>query len=158
MLFEADLRDRDPAVVLAEMSARRAGEGTPLNPYVAEIVDGVAGHRAEIDGLLATYAIGWTIDRMPIVDRNALRIGVYEVRFRPDIPDAVAISEAVALVAELSTDESPGFVSGLLGRIAHSAPATHGREGPSGPPVAQPIVVDAADVAALLDEDLRADG
>jgi N utilization substance protein B len=85
-------------------------------------VEGVVAHRERIDELLSTYAVGWTLDRMPVVDRNLLRIGTYEILYRDDIPDVVAISEAVSLARELSTDESPGFVNGLLGRIVELKP------------------------------------
>ena len=76
---------------------------------------GVAEHRARIDELLSTYSEGWSLDRMPGVDRNVLRIGVFEVLYVDDVPDAVAVSEAVNLVRDLSTDESPAFVNGVLG-------------------------------------------
>ena len=87
---------------------------------------GVTEHLTEIDALLATYAEGWTLDRMPSVDRNVLRLGVFEVLYVDDVPDAVAVSEALHLVRDLSTDESPSFVNGVLGNIvrnkaAHSA-------------------------------------
>ncbi|HEX5534830.1 MAG TPA: transcription antitermination factor NusB, partial [Actinomycetales bacterium] len=77
---------------------------------------------ARIDELLATYSHGWTVDRMPAVDRQALRIGTYELLWRDDIPDAVAIDEAIELVKELSTDESPSFVNGLLARLLEMKP------------------------------------
>ena len=79
-------------------------------------------HHAEIDELLSTYSEAWTLDRMPAVDRNVLRLGVFELLFAEDVPDGVAVSEAMALVAELSTDESPAFVNGVLGSIQRSKP------------------------------------
>ena len=78
---------------------------------------GVAEHQARIDELLGTYAQGWTLTRMPAVDRNVLRLGVYELLYVEDVPDGVAVSEAMSLVRDLSTDESPSFVNGLLGSI-----------------------------------------
>ena len=81
------------------------------------LVRGVVEHAARIDELLAAYSEGWTLDRMPAVDRNVLRLGVYELLYEDDVPDAVAVSEAMALVRELSTDESPPFVNGVLGNI-----------------------------------------
>ena len=78
---------------------------------------GVVEHQARIDELLATYAQGWTLDRMPAVDRNVLRLGVFEVLYADDVPDAVAVTEAMSLVRDLSTDESPQFVNGVLGNI-----------------------------------------
>ncbi len=83
---------------------------------------GVVEHLARIDEVLAAYAQGWTLDRMPAVDRNVLRIGVYEMLYVDDVPDAVAVTEALALVRELSTDESPSFVNGVLGAILKSKP------------------------------------
>ena len=114
VLFEAEQRDRDVLTTLAE---RIAAGDPPVGEYSAQLVEGVQANRARIDDLLATYSIGWTLDRMPAVDRNVLRLGVYELLWADDVPDAVAVSEAVELVRDLSTDESPSFVNGLLGRI-----------------------------------------
>lgn len=88
-----------------------------VNEYVGTILAGVSAHREEIDELLATYARGWTLDRMPRVDLMALRIGTWELLHNPEIPDGVAVSEAVALARQLSTEESPRFINGVLGRI-----------------------------------------
>jgi N utilization substance protein B len=93
-----------------------------MSEYAISLVEGVVAHRERIDELLSTYAVGWTLDRMPVVDRNLLRIGTYEILYRDDVPDAVAISEAVSLARELSTDESPAFVNGLLARIVELKP------------------------------------
>lgn len=93
-----------------------AGSG-PTNDYTVTLVRGVGEHAARLDGLLTTYAQGWTLDRMPAVDRNVLRLAVYEILYVDEVPDAVAISEALNLVRELSTDESPAFVNGVLGNI-----------------------------------------
>ena len=114
VLFEAEQRDRD---VLATLAERVAAGDPPVGEYSVRLVEGVTANRARIDDLLATYAIGWTLERMPAVDRNVLRLGVYELLWADDVPDAVAVSEAVELVRDLSTDESPAFVNGLLGRI-----------------------------------------
>ena len=117
VLFEADLRQVPIGEALAETEARRGESGDPpLNPYTVEVVRGVADHRERIDEILATYSLGWTLDRMPAVDRNILRIGVFELLWG-EIPDAVAIDEAVELARELSTDESPAFINGLLSRV-----------------------------------------
>jgi N utilization substance protein B len=94
----------------------REGEG-PTNPYTADLVRGVVEQQARIDEVLASYAEGWSLDRMPAVDRNVLRLGVYELLYVDDVPDAVAVSEAMALVRDLSTDESPQFVNGVLGAV-----------------------------------------
>lgn len=94
-----------------------AGEG-PANPYTVTLVRGVHERRARLDELISDYAKDWTIDRLPAVDRNVLRLGIYEILFVDDVPDAVAVSEAVNLARNLSTDESPGFVNGVLGHVA----------------------------------------
>jgi N utilization substance protein B len=118
VLFQADLRQVDPLTVLAESDQRRVDEGeAPVNPYVAELVEGVVSHRDRIDELLSTYSLGWTLERMPGVDRAILRLGTYEILWG-DVPEAVAMDEATSLARELSTDDSPSFVNGLLARIA----------------------------------------
>jgi transcription antitermination protein NusB len=119
ILFETDVRGVPLGSTLAE---RTAAADPPLNPYVTELVEGVVAHRRRIDELLETYAVGWTLDRMPAVDRNLLRIGVYEILYRDDVPDVVAVDEAVSLAKELSTDESPAFINGLLARISELKP------------------------------------
>lgn len=119
ILYEADIRGTDPTAVLASGIERRAqGDEPALNTYVTELVEGVQHHRERIDEVLSTYSMGWTLDRMPAVDRSVLRIGTYEILWRQDIPDSVAISEAVTLAQDLSTDESPSFVNGLLARVS----------------------------------------
>ena len=114
ILYAAELRGKDPVEALD--SAVEAGEG-PSNPYVGVLVRGVCERRARIDELLATYSQGWALNRMPAVDRNVLRIGVYELLWSEDVPGAVAVDEAVTLVRDLSTDESPAFVNGVLGAM-----------------------------------------
>jgi N utilization substance protein B len=119
VLFEAELKGEPVLAVLAE----RADDTTPPLPaYAAELVRGVQAHRDRIDGLLAEHSRGWELGRMPAVDRNVLRIGAYELLWEPDVPDAVAISEAVKLVRDLSTDDSPAFVNGLLARLLELKP------------------------------------
>lgn len=102
------------------------GTEAPLPQYSVDIVEGVLAHQDRIDELLATYSQGWTIDRMPAVDRAVLRIGAWELLFNDDVPDAVAVDEAVELARKLSTDDSPGFVNGLLGRILELKPTLAG--------------------------------
>lgn len=117
------MRGMDPASVLTANIERRQEAGDPaLNVYVAELVNGVVEHRERIDELLSTYSQGWTLDRMPAVDRSILRIGCFEVIWRDDIPDTVAISEALSLAQDLSTGESTSFVNGLLGRLSEMKP------------------------------------
>ena len=114
ILFASELRSENAVDALDRAIAD--GEG-PTNAYTAELVRGVHDHRARIDEILGQYAQGWTLARMPAVDRNVLRLGVFELLFAPDVPDAVAVSEALALVQELSTDDSPPFVNGVLGSV-----------------------------------------
>ena len=120
ILFEAELRGSPVLDLLAE---RITLGSPPVAPYAADLVRGVTVHAARIDELLSQYAQGWTLDRMPAVDRNVLRIGVYVLLWADDVPDAVAINEAVLLAQDLSTDASPAFVNGLLARIAELKPS-----------------------------------
>jgi transcription antitermination protein NusB len=116
ILFEADQRGLDPLKLIADRLAR-GNEGAILPEYSITLVQGVMDQSERIDELLATYSHGWTIERMPAVDRAVLRLGTWELLFNDDVPDAVAIDEAVELARTLSTDDSPGFVNGLLGRL-----------------------------------------
>lgn len=120
VLYEADIRGTSALDTAAE---RQAQANPPVPAYSVQIVEGVVMHRARIDELMATYAQGWTLDRMPAVDRNVVRIGIYELLYEPDVPDAVAIDEAVELAKTLSTDESAGFVNGLLARVLQLKPS-----------------------------------
>jgi len=121
VLYQADLRELAPDQILADTLRRMAGDVPDHMAYAADLVEGVQRHQERIDELIASYAEGWTLDRMPVIDRNLARIAVFELLHRDDIDDAVAISEAVELAGELSTDGSPRFVNGLLGRIAEFA-------------------------------------
>jgi N utilization substance protein B len=115
ILFASELRSEEPGV--ARERAIEAGEG-PTNDYTTTLVRGVVEHRERIDEVLTTYSKGWTLSRMPAVDRNVLRIGVFELLWGDDdVPDTVAVSEALHLVQDLSTDDSPAFVNGLLGSV-----------------------------------------
>ena len=113
VLYEADVRERPVAEVLA---AHRASD-EPVAPFSVELVEGVAHERASLDALIETHARSWKLSRMPIVDRNVLRIGAWEI-LHSDVPVAVAIDEAVELVKELSTDDSGRFVNGVLAKVA----------------------------------------
>jgi N utilization substance protein B len=117
ILYASDMRRESPVEALDRAIAE--GEG-PTNDYTAVLVRGVVENQARIDELLSSYSEAWTLDRMPAVDRNVLRLGVYELLYVDDVPDAVAVSEAMALVRELSTDESPPFVNGVLGAIVRN--------------------------------------
>jgi N utilization substance protein B len=119
ILFEAELRGLPTLELLSERQS--LGE-VPVQPYAAELVRGVASNRERIDELISWNLVDWTMERMPAVDRNILRIGVYELLWADGVPDGVAISEAVALAQDLSTDNSPAFVNGLLARLKADKP------------------------------------
>ena len=114
VLFEADQRDTSPLAVLATRGTR--SDVSP-NPYTSELVEGVVAHLPAIDALLVRFSVDWPVERMPAVDRAVLRLALFELLWVDDVPDAVVIDEAVVLTKELSTDESPGFVNGLLGHV-----------------------------------------
>ncbi len=121
ILFEADQRGVNVEGLLDHRLLEAGTEGGSRagnNPYTATLVRGVVGRWSDINAALTDYSQGWTLERMPAVDRAILRIGAWEVLWNDEIPDPVAISEAVTLATELSTDESPSFVNGLLGRLA----------------------------------------
>jgi len=119
ILFEAELRGLPTLELLSE---RQSLGDVPVQPYAADLVRGVATHRDRIDELISWNLVDWTLERMPAVDRNILRLGVYELLWAADVPDGVAISEAVALAHDLSTDGSPPFVNGVLARIKAEKP------------------------------------
>ena len=120
VLFEAEQRSVSAFDVL---KSRREQTDQIVNPYTLEIVEGVVSHQSAIDEFLETYSQGWTLERMPSVDRIILRIGTWELLYNDDVPDGVAVSEAVALAKPLSTDESPSFINGLLGRLQQMKPS-----------------------------------
>jgi N utilization substance protein B len=121
VLFEAEQRGIDSITLLAQRIAEPGTEAA-LPQYSVELVEGVCAQRARIDEVIATHSHGWTIERMPAVDRILLRLGAWEILFNDDVPDAVAVDEAVDLARSLSTDESPAFVNGLLGRLVDLKP------------------------------------
>jgi len=123
VLYSADLRGEG----LTDALARTVEDGNgPTNPYSATLVRGVAEHRERIDELLTRHSQGWTLARMPAVDRNVLRLAVFELIGVDDVPTAVTLSEAVALVRDLSTDDSPPFVNGVLASVAEELEADAG--------------------------------
>jgi N utilization substance protein B len=148
VLFEAEVRGEP---VLELLDQRIADASPPVAPYAAELVRGVQQHRHRIDELIAGHATDWTLDRMPAVDRNVLRIGSYELLWAPDVPDGVAISEAVELARDLSTDASPAFVNGLLARLLELKPTLALTE--TADPDETPPDAEALDDAAALAED-----
>ena len=126
ILYAADVRQTTIPQSLAMEAERAANEPARMVSwlYARDIVDGVVDHREEIDELIETYSQGWTLSRMPTIDRAILRIGIWEILYNDAVPHAVAIDEAVEAAKVLSTDDSAGFVNGLLGRIAQTAPST----------------------------------
>ena len=121
LLFEAEQRQVNGGELLRQRLAAPVTEA-PLSEFTGDLVSGVVEHWTQIDELIATYSQGWTLARMPAVDRSILRLGAYEVLYSTDVPEAVAISEWVGLATELSTDDSPKFVNGLLGRLVEVKP------------------------------------
>jgi len=124
LLFEADARGVDAVTLLAD----RVGspDVPPINDYTVELVEGVTARRAEIDRMIAEHAEGWSLQRMPAVDRAVLRLGTYELFWAAEVPSAVAIDEAVELAKSLSTDDSPRFVNGVLAKLATLRPDRSG--------------------------------
>jgi N utilization substance protein B len=122
VMYESDIRVADPASTLAE---RVALGDPPINAYTVELIEGVNAHRVEIDQLLSDYSDGWTLERMPGVDRAILRVAMFELLFSDGVPDAVAIDEAVELAKTLSTDDSPKFINGILGRVLRDQISSH---------------------------------
>ena len=120
VLFESEVRGLELDGTLQD---RLDAAEPPVAEYTVQLVRGVVDNRPRIDELLTSYSEGWSLDRMPAVDRNVLRIGVLEILYVDDVPDAVAVSEAVNLARDLSTDESPAFVNGVLGNIVRNKPA-----------------------------------
>jgi N utilization substance protein B len=136
VLFEAEQRS---VSAFDALKARREKTDLVINPYTMEIVEGVVSMQPTIDEFLQTYAQGWTLERMPSVDRIILRIGAWELLYNDEVPDGVAVSEAVALAKTMSTDESPAFIKGLFGRRQKVKPTLLAYEqcrtasGPNGP-------------------------
>jgi N utilization substance protein B len=115
ILFESELQGLPVGGTLAD---RLEVNDPPVHPYTVQLVEGVVAHAERIDELIAAHAKGWTLDRMPTVDRNLLRIAIYEITEVEDVPAGVAIAEAVELAKDLSTDDSAGFINGVLSAIA----------------------------------------
>ncbi|MCX6428874.1 MAG: transcription antitermination factor NusB [Actinobacteria bacterium] len=119
ILFETDIRGTSPMTILDTRVSNETDPDFPaIRSFAAELISGVSEHRRKIDELIATYAKGWDMDRLPTVDRNILRLAIFEILWDEAVPDAVAIDEALNLAKELSTDESAGYIHGVLGRIS----------------------------------------
>jgi len=119
LLYEADIRGTSAVETLKLRDVVEDGpDARPIRDYTRELIVGIDDNHRKIDELITTYAQGWDMDRMPAVDRNILRLGIYEILWAASIPDGVAIDEALLLAKELSTDGSAGFIHGVLGRIS----------------------------------------
>ena len=119
LLYEADIRGTSAVETLNLRDVVEEGpDARPIREYTRELVNGVGDNFRKIDELITTYAQGWDMDRLPAVDRNIWRLGIYEILWSETTPDGVAIDEALTLAKELSTDESAGFIHGVLGRIS----------------------------------------
>lgn len=119
ILFESDIRQSSASELLeTRLVVEEGPDSRPMREFARTLVTGVIDHRRKIDELISTYAQGWDMDRLPIVDRNILRIAIYEILWSEDVPDAVAIDEALTLASMLSTEESAAYIHGVLGRIS----------------------------------------
>jgi len=119
LLYECDIRGNDLLQTLQSRDVVEEGpDARPIRDYTKELVNGVAENRRKIDELITTYAQGWDMDRLPAVDRNILRLGIFEILWSTEVPISVAIDESLALAKELSSDESSKYIHGVLGRIA----------------------------------------
>ena len=119
LLYETDIRGTNLVETLVSRDVPADGpDARPIREYTRELVNGVSTNRRKIDELITTYAQGWDMDRLPAVDRNILRLGIYEILWSSDVPTSVAIDEALVLAKELSSDESSTYIHGVLGRIA----------------------------------------
>ena len=119
LLYEADIRGASAAELLALRDVVEEGpDARPIRDFTKSLIAGVTDNKRKIDELISTYAQGWDMDRLPAVDRNILRLGIYEIVWSSDLDDGIAIDEALTLAKELSTDESAGYIHGVLGRIS----------------------------------------
>ena len=119
ILYESDIRNSDPVATLEARDIVEEGpDARPIRDFTRELISGVATNKRKIDELIATYAQGWDMDRLPTVDRNILRLGIYELIWTPDLPEGVVINEALELAKQLSTDESASYIHGVLGKIS----------------------------------------
>jgi transcription antitermination protein NusB len=128
ILYQADITEADPSLVLAEW----IDAGRPVSPFSAELVEGVEEQLPEIDLLLEEHTEGWSVARMAALDRTILRVAIYELHHRPDVPPSVAISEAVEAATDLSSEGAPRFVNGILGKIAREMRPGGGVDAPDG--------------------------
>jgi N utilization substance protein B len=119
ILYESDIRNSDPLAILESRDVTEEGpDARPIRDFTRELIAGVSANRRKIDELIATYAQGWDMDRLAAVDRNILRLGIFEIIWSDELADGIAIDEAITLAKDLSTDDSATFIHGLLGKIS----------------------------------------
>ena len=119
ILYESDIRSSDPAATLEARDVPEEGpDARPIREFTKELISGVSDNKRKIDELISTYAQGWDMDRLAAVDRNILRLGIFEIVWNDDLADGIAIDEAITLAKDLSTDDSATFIHGLLGKIS----------------------------------------
>ena len=119
ILYESDIRSSDAMAILESRDVTEEGpDARPIRDFTRELIAGVSSHKRKIDELIATYAQGWDMDRLAAVDRNILRLGIYEIVWNDELADGIAIDEALTLAKDLSTDDSATFIHGLLGKIS----------------------------------------
>jgi N utilization substance protein B len=124
-VFAADIRGKSPVELLEdtlEQNAKRQNQDV-IFAYANQIVQGIVSHKDEIDAYLEAYSQGWSLDRMPTLDRAIMRVATWEIIYNDDVPDSVAVNEAVELAKEYSTDDSPAFINGLLNKISSTKTA-----------------------------------
>ncbi|MFZ9100324.1 MAG: transcription antitermination factor NusB [Candidatus Planktophila sp.] len=119
LLYEADIRGASAADLLITRDLPQEGpDARPIREFTRELISGVTANKRKIDELITTYAQGWDMDRLPALDRNILRLGIYEIVWTPEMSEGIAIDEALNLAKELSTEESAGYIHGVLGKIS----------------------------------------
>ena len=119
LLYESDIRGTVALEILESRDIEGVGpDARPIREYTKELISGISEHRRKIDELISTYAQGWDMDRLPAVDRNILRLGIFELLWGKELTDSIIIDEALTLAKDLSTEESAGYIHGVLGRIA----------------------------------------
>ena len=152
ILFESEARGEDAQEVLARRIA--GADAPPVSDFAATLVEGVIAHRDEIDDVISSYSRGWTMERMPAVDRVILRLGVFEILHLDEVPDPVAIDEAIDLARELSTDDSPRFVNGVLAGVSSGRPGTVAAPSPGHVDLPAGVELAPADDAGSADDEL----
>ncbi|CAB4330223.1 MAG: transcription antitermination factor NusB [Actinobacteria bacterium] len=119
LLYEADIRGASALDLLQSRDVGEEGpDARPIREFTKELISGISANTRKIDELITTYAQGWDMDRLPAVDRNILRLAIYEIVWSTELADGIAIDEALTLAKELSTDESAGYIHGVLGKIS----------------------------------------